>query len=455
MSYDPSRPISIHWNQLALDAIRLTHTPAPIAARALAMVHTAMYDAWSVYNDRAASTTTAMYIKAEGDHCSKENVRKAFSYAAYRVLAELFCLKLPAENKNMFHDFMCKLGYDPHDTSFDIHRPAGIGNMSARCIIEYRNGDGSNAYGTLHMPYWSDYTGYQPVNTADTIRNISKWQPLKTEIKPGLVCQQEFLTPHWGLVRAFALHHNWQFRPEAPYNRHDAGFREQAQEILDISACLTDEQKTIAEYWYDGEGTLTSPGHWCEIARYVLRHEKRNTPCIKLFFALSNALLDASIACWESKHYYNSVRPVSAIRYLFEHDDVQSWAGPCKGTKTIKGKQWQSYLPTPPHPEHVSAQSTFARAAATVLKHFTGSDEFGGCFTVAKGSSKTEPGCHVPCVDVKLDWPTFTDAAEQAGMSGVYGGIHFKRANELGQKLGAFIGTQSWEKAAFYINDKS
>lgn len=454
MLHDTSKPITIHWNQLTLDAIKLTHTSPPLAARALAMVHTAMYDAWSVYNDCAISTTTALYIKAEGDHCSKENVRKAFSYATYRVLMDLFWLALPSENKNMFHDYMCRLGYDPDDTSLDIHRPAGIGNMAARCIIEYRNGDGSNPHGTLHMPAWSDYTGYQPVNTADVVRNISKWQPLKKEIKPGVFASQEFLTPHWGLVRPFALQHNWQFRPEAPYNRHDAGFKEQAQEILDISACLTDEQKAIAEYWEDGAGTYTPPGHWCEIAQYVLRREKRNTPCIKLFFALSNALLDASIAAWECKHYYDSVRPVSAIRYLFENDDVQAWAGPCKGTRTIKGKTWQSYIATPPFPEHVSGHSTFSRAAAVTLKNYTGSDEFGGCYTVPKGSSKIEPGCSIPCVDVRLDWPTFTEAAEQAGLSRLYGGIHFKRGNELGQKLGTFVGTQAWEKAVFYFNEK-
>jgi hypothetical protein len=453
MPCNPNQPLSIQWNQLTLDAIKYTKTSPPLAARALAMVHTAMYDAWTVYNDCAISTSTALYVKAPTDQCNKNNVRKAFSYAAYRVLMDVFWLVLPAENKNMFRDFMCELEYNPDDTSLNITTPTGIGNLAAKLIIECRNGDGSNSLGTLVMPAWSDYTGYQPVNTPDKINDINKWQPQKKEISPGNFKIQSCLLPHWGLVKPFALHFSWQFRPDAPYNDCDKEFKQQAQEVLDISACLTDEHKAIAAYWADGPGTYTPPGHWCEIAQYVLRNEKRNTPCIKLFFALSNAMLDASIACWECKHYYNSARPVSVIKYLFENDDVQAWAGPCKGTRTIKGKQWQPYIDTPAFPEHVSGHSTFSRAAAIVLKNFTGKDEFGACYVFKKGSSVIEPDCNVPCVDITLDWPTFSIAADQAGMSRLYGGIHFKRGNELGQKLGNFIGTQSWEKALFFFKD--
>jgi hypothetical protein len=453
MSEKISTPIALHWNQLTLKAIKYCRTSPPIAARSLAMVHTAMYDAWSIYNPHALSTRTALYIKAPQNQCNKENVRKAFSYAAYRVLMDLFWLVLPPENKNMFTDFMCSLEYNPDDTSINITTPSGIGNLCARMIIECRNGDGSNPHGTLSMPAWSDYTGYQPVNSPEIIKDINKCQPQKKEISPGNYKIQNFLLPHWGLVKPFALDYNWQFRPDPPYNDSDKEFMEQAQEILDISACLTDEHKAIAEYWADGPGTYTPPGHWCEIAQHVLKNEKRNTPCIKLFFALSNALLDASIASWECKHYYNSARPVSVIRQLFENKDVQAWAGPCKGTRTIKGKQWQSYIETPPFPEHVSEHSAFSRAAAVILKNFTGSDQFDACYLVKKGSSKIETNCEVPCVDIMLDWPTFTGTAEQAGLSRLYGGIHFRRGNELGQKLGNFIGTQCWEKASFFFNE--
>ena len=221
MPYEPGKPISLQWNQLILDAVKYTQTSPPLAARALAMVHTAMYDAWSVYNSNAISTSTALYIKAPQEQCNKENVRKAFSYAAYRVLMDLFWLALPPENKNMFTDFMCQLGYSTDDAAVTTGTPQGIGNLTARMIIEYRNGDGSNPHGTLSMPAWSDYTGYLPVNAPDKINDISKWQPLKKELSPGNSTIQRFLLPHWGLVKPFALQYNWQFRPDRPYKQHD------------------------------------------------------------------------------------------------------------------------------------------------------------------------------------------------------------------------------------------
>ena len=445
--------LALQWNQLALDAIRFTKTSPPLAARALSMVYTAMYDAWSVYDKCAISTVTASYLKQPPEHCIRDNSRKAFSFAAYRVLTHLFWLPLPPENKEMFNDLMCDLGYDATDTSFNTDTPQGIGNLAARMTIEYRDGDGSNPYGTLHAAQWSDYTAYRPVNTHDHINDLSYWQPLRTETAPGEVKVQNFLVPQWGLLRSFSLSHNWQFRPEAPWRKEQEAFKEQAKDIVDISAGLTDEQKATAEYWADGPGTYTPPGHWSEIAQFVAtKHKYRNSQCIKLFFALGNALLDASIACWECKRYYNSVRPVTAIRELYWGLDIQAWAGPGKGTRTIKGENWNSYIATPPFPEHVSGHSTFSRAAATILKQFTGSDEFGGCSTICKGSSTIEPGI-TPCVDIVLDWPTFTSAAEQAGLSRLYGGIHFKNGNEEGQKLGLHIGISVWEKSKFYFND--
>lgn len=449
------KPLTIQWNQVTLEAIKYTQTSPPLAARALAMVHTAMYDAWSVFNNKAISTTTALSVKIKEEHrCTSENKRMAFSYAAYRVLMHLFWLPLPAEHKQLFTDLMCSLGYDPDDHSLDINQPQGVGNLVATLVIEYRNGDGSNPHSTAHDPVWSDYTGYKPVNTPDQVTDLSYWQPLKTEIRPGEWRVQQFLAPHWGLIRSFALDYNWELRPASPYKKNDTGFKTQVEEILRISEELTSEQKAISEYWADGPGTYTPPGHWFEIAQFVaLKNEYGNSQCIRLFFALGNTMLDAAISGWECKRYYNSVRPVTAIRELFRGKEIQAWGGPHKGTRTIKGEQWQSYIPTPPFPEHVSGHSTFSYAAAVILKHITGSDAFGGCITIEKGSSKTEPQTSPHC-DIILDWPTFTAAAEQAGLSRLYGGIHFKNANECGQQLGKAIAEKVWQKVRFYFNEQ-
>ncbi|OYD45092.1 hypothetical protein CHU00_13385 [Sphingobacterium cellulitidis] len=448
------KPLVLKWNQLTLEAIKLTKSPATIAARALAMVHTAMYDAWSVYDSCAISTTTANYIKFPKQHCAKEHIRKSFSYAAYQVLMHLFWFRLPAEHKNIFRDFMCQSEYDPDIKCLDIEKPEGIGKLIAKLVIEQHYGDGSNPLGSLKMPRFSDYTGYKPINSADQLINLSHWQPLK-KVKADHECKvQRFALAHWGLVRAFALPFNWHFRPEPPYTKDQPEFKLQAREILDINAALTDEQKVIASYWEDGKGTYSTAGHWCEIAQFVAQKEFcRNSQCIKLFFVLSNALLDASIATWDSKRWYNAVRPVTAIRNLFNGLFIHGWAGPCKGTETLKGEQWKPYLKTPASPEYISAHSCLSRAAAVILKNFTGNDVFGGRTTIKMGSSSIENGV-TPCMDIVLEWPTYSAAAEQAGLSCLYAGTHFSKATAEGHKVGLKVAVAVWEKAKIYFNEK-
>jgi hypothetical protein len=102
-------------------------------------------------------------------------------------------------------------------------------------------------------------------------------------------------------------------------------------------------------------------------------------------------------------------------------------------------------FPTPPFPEHVSGHSTFSAAAAEVLRQFTGSDAFGARFTVAAHSMKIEAG--MPSSDVALSWATFDVAAEQAGLSRIYGGIHFDKANAAGQALGRKVGASAFARA--------
>ncbi len=106
---------------------------------------------------------------------------------------------------------------------------------------------------------------------------------------------------------------------------------------------------------------------------------------------------------------------------------------------------------TPPFPEFNSGHSTFSAAGAEILKSFTGSDAFGASATVQAGSSKVEPGA-VPAADVTLSWATFSDAADQAGISRRYGGIHFVQGDLRGRSGGRLVGAQVWAKALTYFN---
>jgi hypothetical protein len=134
---------------------------------------------------------------------------------------------------------------------------------------------------------------------------------------------------------------------------------------------------------------------------------------------------------------------------------IMAWAGPGQGVKLIRGEDWQPYqpasFPTPPFPEYPSGHSTFSAASAEVLRRFTGSDRFGASVTVVAGSSKVEP-LTVPAKDVTLSWATFSAAADEAGLSRRYGGIHFVPGDMMGRGIGRIIGAQTYAKAQRYFD---
>ncbi len=460
--YTPSK--AHQWNRLTCDALHYTGAPPTVAARALAMVHTAMYDAWTNYNDGGCevSTTTGSRLKQPDSQCTSENRSKAYSYAAYTVLQELFWLLLPPEKKSIFRDFMCDCGYDPDDKNLKPFNAVGIGNLSARLILECRMGDGSNPHATLHPNNFSDFTGYHPVNppVPQSLKYIDRWQPeLRNQVP------QKFLTPHWGVVKPFALSWGGQFRPPAPIECDEKGFEKQAHTLIEYSADLTDEQKVIAEFWggmhedkfVDTSNSekgpwATPPEQCCRQARYLSRkYNYKNAYDIKMFFVLSNALLDAGIAAWDCKVYYDYVRPKSLINTLYKGKKIEAWGGPCEGTKEIEGENWIPYVPTPPFAEYVSGHSTFSAAADEVLYSFCSDRDYGESVIIPKGGSKIEPGC-TPCEDIKLTWVTLKDAANQAGISRLYGGIHFIDGDLEGRKLGSKVGCEVWDKACQYFN---
>jgi hypothetical protein len=176
---------------------------------------------------------------------------------------------------------------------------------------------------------------------------------------------------------------------------------------------------------------------------------------VKLFFTLTNAIFDAGICAWDNKRAFDSVRPITALRYLYFGRKVLAWGGPYQGPQLIDGQTWFPYqpstFPTPPFPEYCSGHSTFSAAGAEILKLFTDSDRFGLEVTLPAGSSRIEPGA-VPEEDLTLSWSTFSRAAHQAGISRRYGGIHFEQADLDARHVGRLVARQAWRKAQAYIN---
>ena len=188
------------------------------------------------------------------------------------------------------------------------------------------------------------------------------------------------------------------------------------------------------------------------MSQFVSRRDRHTLEDdVKMFFVLGNALLDASISVWECKVFYDYVRPITAVRHVFAGSQIAAWAGPFLGTQLIPAERFRSYIATPPFAEYTSGHSAFSAASAEVLKRFTGRPSFGASFTFKAGASTVEPGA-VPASDVTLAWKTFDDAADEAGLSRLLGGIHFRQGDLESREMGRRIGRQAWSKALAYFD---
>ena len=408
-----------------------------------------MYDAWSAYDPRAAPTRASGIAKRPLRDTTKQDKVEAISQAAYKAVIDLF----PADTAGA-SGMMASLGMDASDTSSDTTLPTGIGNVACKAVLDFRHRDGSNQLGDENggAPY-SDYTGYQPVNAPDAVNDPNRWQPLRVPDGKGGFVTQAFVTPQWSRVTPFDL----ELKVPAtkgpglyPSEEYAAG----VDHTLRYSAELNDRKKTIAEYWADGPGTQQPPGHWSLFAKFVSQRDHHTIDQdVKLFFAQSNAILDASIMAWGIKRQYDSVRPVSAVHFLKSGIPVLAWGGPYQGAQWMDGGTWEPYqaatFVTPSFPEYVSGHSIFSAAGAEILKRCTGSDRFGASFTQPAGASVIEPGA-VPAADVTLTWRTFTEAANEAGLSRRYGGIHFIPGDLDSRALGHELGAREWTVAETY-----
>lgn len=452
------------WDAATLDAVSNTNLGPTKVSRALGMVHTSIFDAWAAYDEVAIGTQLGDTLQVSSAFNTQENKIESISFAAYTTLIDLFPSQV-----DIFDNLMGELGLN-YTTTTDIETAAGIGNVAANALLEFRHLDGSN-----QLNDYADTSGYEPINSWNNVINPNHWQPLSVDNGQNI---QQFLTPHWGEVIPFSLTKGDQFLPPPPSQFGTQEYLNQALEIIEYSATLTDREKVIAEYWADGPATVLPPGHWNLFAQYVSQRDEHTLDeDVKMFFALGNAVFDAGIAAWNTKTHYDYVRPITAIRYLAENNllpdgyttpdglqlvrtnsqglqEIYSWGGPNLGSQWIPGTEWLPYqkitFVTPPFAEYVSGHSTYSAAGAEILSRFTGSDYFGACYTQPPNSSTFES--NTPATEIKLCWDTFSQAADEAGISRLYGGIHFKDGDINGRILGKKVGDSVWNKAAYYIN---
>ena len=468
--------VILKWDDQLLNVIRGNPkgTGPTVTARSLGMLHTATYDAWAAYDATAVDTRQRLRLdptlRRPVTERTDANKARAISFAAYTVLMDLF-----PTNRAAYDALMAtpELSYDPAETS----TPATVGRNAAQAVIDFRHHDGANQLGTLNpdgtrgAPY-ADTTGYQAVNTWDTVTDPWRWQPLCVPIVtsgspcPSTSAVQSPLTPQWKNITPFTdldpvTHYPKQgpveFQLPGPAKNADGTYSTaDISTALSDTSNLSDAQKMKAEYWADGPKSEFPPGHEMLFAQALSRMRKNTLDQdVKLFFVMGNAQLDASISAWAAKYQYDFVRPTTAIRERYKGQLITSWKGPGKGFGKVLGQDWLPYqaanVVTPGFPEYVSGHSTFSAAGRTVMAAYFGTDNFNAKVTIKAGSSQIEPGI-TPARDLVLSWKTLTTAADEAGMSRRYGGIHFQSGDEHGRALGKVIGWNAWTKAQTYFD---
>lgn len=378
------------WNEAALTAIRRGRTPPPIASRGLAILHVSIFDAVNGITRNADGYLPAGSGPQPPASAAPE---AAASAAAHKALVALF---------------------PEHAADFDTLHAAILVTMRHGRQITAGTAWGEQVAGRILAARAGD--GWDSAAAAPGGSGPGIWVPTP----PDLAAYQ---LPQWGFLLPFTMTSGSQFRPPGPpaldSPRWAADFNEVKSLGAAVGSARTLEQAQIALFWADGAGTETPPGHWNSIARATAAARGNSLEENARLFALLNlAMADAAICAWDAKYHFNFWRPVTAIRRA--DTDGNPATEPDAG--------WSSFIVTPPFPDYVSGHSTFSGAAATVLALFYGTDQV--AFTTG---SDFLPG-------VTRSFDSFSAAAEEAALSRVYGGIHFRSASDDGLAGGAGVG---------------
>lgn len=274
-----------------------------------------------------------------------------------------------------------------------------LGQAVAGKMIIYANSDGQKDGYAMNFP-----VGFEPQE------GEGLWVPTPDTYMGAL-------QPYWGNTRPFLTENIAGTLPPAPpeYSLESGSlFFTETEEVYETVQNLTEEERTIAEFWSDDPGaTATPPGHSVSILKEVLEQENASLDTAAVSFAkLGMGLHDAFVACWYAKYTYNLIRPITVIHEHIDADFVIP-------------------LNTPPFPEYPSGHSVQSGAAAQIL-----TDLFGQSYTFTDST-------HAERTDIDGSPRTFESFyafAEEAAISRLYGGIHFRSAIDLGVDQGKEIG---------------
>jgi hypothetical protein len=399
------------WNANAgKAAIAACISPAADAlheSRMYAMMHIAIHDAVNAIDRRFQP------YRLDLPETSGASMAAAVATAARDVLvpllgqlpSDLFAACIPAAIAGVEEDYTAALDAIRDETPKT--QGIAIGRAAAAVILALRVADGA---GPLFEPD-PDY----PQGT----------KPGEYRFTPGFPFAA---APGWGNVTPFVLDDSAQFRPGPPYNVTSKKYTTDFNEIRSLgakdSSTRTDEQTEIAHFWVE-----SSPLQWNRIARTVAEAAGFNVwENARLFGLLNMALADGYIGSWETKYHYNYWRPITAIQL----------AGTDGNRDTVADPTWEPLQPTPPIPDYDSAHAVEGGAAAEVLQRVLKDDQvsFSTCSLTLPLPEEQCGGAN----EVLRSYASFSQAADENGVSRILVGFHFRKAVEEGIKHGRKIG---------------
>lgn len=383
------------WNSVTLKAIKASRTAPPIAAYNLAMVQGAVFDAVNTIEHKYAA-----YHVTDITAPLNASIEAAAAAAAYQVLVKLYPTQTSIFDAQLVKS-LARVADGQSETD-----GVKLGKDVANEILAWRSTDGAA----------TAIAGTNNTYTPDPSKTPGAWQPTPDGYKVAFL-------PEWGKVTPFIIANAGTYIPPAPPAIGSEQYAIELNQVKDLggkdSTTRTADQTEIATFWaYDRPGTYTPPGQYNEIAQ--LAAGSKHSSIIenaRLFATLNIAMADASICCWETKYTFDRWRPVTAIRE----------ANTDGNDKTSADANWSSFLNTPAFPAYSSGHSTFSGVADSVLTGFFG-DNY--AFTA---TSFELPG-------VTRKFTSFRQAAEEDGISRVYGGVHFISDNIQGLKAGRDVG---------------
>ncbi|CAF1585622.1 unnamed protein product [Rotaria magnacalcarata] len=473
----------------------------PTIARHIFTAMTIAYNTFARYSQYANATLMYEGWSRMPHAQTQEQVPNCvYIYGFYHI--SNFLMPERVANYSFKENYERKYECDLTEISATTSSNLGLVQRDVDQLKAYLRTDGFNQEGC-----YADTSNYKPANppclldnktTIEICRNFS--HTYNTVWSYGEIWKTGYINkprrtsvPHTHLCKPFSLGKLQEYIA-TPYfdapsfeNGTMMSLPDQFLEVVNIQEGLGvdhDKPKLITEYWASGPNTAGTPGHWQSITLNIIRRLcYDNSDAIKLLFGVSAATYDASIAAWQSKRLYSTVRPVVYIPTEHMYATFKNqFVGMYCNFMDIEGWQWTPYLEetviTPDFQEYISGHSTFSRAAAVVLEALTGSPIIPGnlSVTIKAGQSLYQPRCnqsnatcykkcrvndsldsennYIPKVDVTLGpWKTYREIADEASISRKYGGIHIASGDIQGRIIGQKVGDMVSAKLLVLFNE--